>query len=91
MPEAIKLVSKLAKAKARLSPPLLRRSVEHAWHSRWWTMLSVATHSCFAHSLVEEECGNMHFADGPAPDLGDLLTEGRLLEAPTPSRLPARG
>ena len=91
MSKALKLVSQLAKAQARSTPALLQRSVEHAWYNRWWSMLSVAAQNCFAQSLVDEELGGMHFADGPTPDLGDLLTDGRLLDAPTPSRLPARG
>ena len=91
MPQALKFVTQLAKAKARMAPPLLRRSVAQAWHSRWWSMLSVVTQTCFAQSLVDEETDGMHFADGPAPDMGDLLTDGRLLDAPVPSRLPARG
>eukprot|EP00973_Karenia_brevis_P032313 4453165-Karenia_brevis.AAC.1 len=67
--------------KARSAPGLLRQSAELAWKSRWWAMLSVTAQSSFGQSLVEEHV-EAHFPDEDVPDLGNVLTDGRLLDAP---------
>ena len=86
--EATSFIRRLAKAKARGQPALLRRSAQLAYQSRWTGLLSVAAQKAFARTLLElpvDEAG----ADGAAPALSDVLHEARLLEPSAPSRLPA--
>ena len=86
--EALDFVRHLAKAKARAHPPLLRASAQMAYSHRWMGLLAVAAQRALAATLLElpvDEVG----ADGDPPLLEDVLHEGRLLEAPLPSRLPA--
>ncbi len=84
--EALDFIRRLARAKAREHPPLLRASAQMAYSHRWTGLLAVAAQRALATTLLElpvDEVG----ADGELPLLEDVLHEGRLLEAPTPSRL----
>ena len=58
-----------------------------AYSHRWMGLLAVAAQCALATTLElpVDEVG----ADGELPLLEDVLHEGRLLEAPTPSRLSA--
>ena len=85
--EALEFIRLLARAKVRSAPRLLRRSAQMAWTSRWMGLLAVAAHRAFASSLLalpmeESAC------DSEPPPLEDVFHEARLLEPPTPSRLP---
>ena len=51
--EAWRFVRLLARAKARASPPLLRRAAQAAWRRRWVETLAVAAQRAPADSLLE--------------------------------------
>ena len=88
--EAVRFVRALAKAKARSYPAVLRRSVQLAYTRRWTGLLAVAAQRAFAATLLElpvDEAG----CDGDPPPVEAVLREARLVEAPSPSRLPAGG
>ena len=84
--EALRVLKQLAAAKARQAPDLLRSSIRHGWHHRWLCMLSVATQSTLAESLLKP--GSQYFSeiDGACPDLLDLICD-RSLVPPVVSRL----
>ena len=83
-------VQKLAKAKARRSPRLLRKSAQIAWASRWLGLLAVAAHRAFATSLLDLPVDDFG-CDGEEPWLEEVLHEARLTVPPAPSRMPAHG
>ena len=57
-PEAVNFVGALAAAKARDSPPVLRRSAHLAWRRRWMRMLAVSCGRSFAaSSQARATCG----------------------------------
>lgn len=89
--EAYAFVWELAKAKARGVPTYLRFSAALAWQKRWMTMISVATFTSFAHSLILPKqplaCAGIQAAD-VAPDLADLFGRDAPLGG---SHLPLRG
>ena len=86
--EALDFVRCLARAKARQHPRLLQASARMAYAHRWTGVLAVAAMRALPTSLLElpvDEAG----AEGDPPLLEEVLHEGRLLDAPIPSRLPA--
>ena len=83
-------VQKLAKAKARRSPRLLRKSAQIAWASRWLGLLAVAAHRAFATSLLDLPVGDSR-CEGGEPWLEEVLHEARLTVPPAPSRMPVLG
>ena len=91
--ETAAVVWELARAKSREAPGYLRHSSMIAWHKRWTSMISVATFTAFAYSLLMPHAPLAAHAavDGEAPlDLVDLFgCVGR--GAPGVSRLPLRG
>ena len=87
----IKRVGMLAKYKARNEPPHLKRAVEFAWHSRWWSLLSVAAQRAFALSLIEVDCDAIKPLADFEPRVGDILADVRYELGPVFSRLPLRG
>ncbi len=87
---SLRLVTHLAKHKARGAPALLRKPARAAWHARWWGLLSVATQTALATTLSGE--GALALG-GPAGHsevaFEDVLDSAP--GAPFPSRLPLRG
>ena len=88
--EALDLVRLLARAKARAAPPLLRRSAQQAWQSRWSGILAVAAHRALAASLLDLDLGAVACVDGVEPPLGDALAVGASAGSPQVSRMPPR-
>jgi len=85
--EAVTFIRLLAKAKARSSPRILRKSVQAAFMHRWTGILSVAAQRALAATLLDAP---MPGAAEPRdePYLEDVLGDARLLEPRDPSRLP---
>ena len=83
-------VAKLAKYKARTELPHLKRATEFAWHSRWWSILSVAAMRALALSLIEVEGDAIKPLADFEPRLGDILADVRYELGPVVSRLPLR-
>ncbi len=87
--DALRMVSDLAKQKSQGAPALLRQSARAAWHYRWWSLLSVATQSALAATLLAE---GDQAPGGPTGDeevpLGEELEHAHL--ALSASRLPLR-
>ena len=84
-------VEKLAKYKASEELPHLRRASEFAWHSRWWSLLSVAAQRAFALSLIEVDCDAIKPLADFEPKVGEILADVRYEHGPADSRLPLRG
>ena len=72
-------------------PPHLKRAVEFAWHSRWWSLLSVAAQRAFALSLIEVDSDAIKPLADFEPRVGDILADVRYELGPVFSRLPLRG
>ena len=68
-------LSLLAKAKARSEPPVLRKSVEQAWRTRWGSILCCAAARGFATLLLELKHGGG--ADEAVPLAHDVVNESR--------------
>ena len=64
--QCVDFVRMLAKHKAREAPPVLQRSAEYGWQSRWWTLLSCSAHRTFAASITELDTKLMQPSTGPA-------------------------
>ena len=89
--QCVDFVRMLAKHKAKEAPPILQRSAEYGWQSRWWTLLSCSAHRTFAASITELDTKLMQPSTGPAPTLADGCEFWRLEAAgPEFSRLPLR-
>ena len=88
--EWIDLIPKLAQAKARSAPKLLRRSAEFAWTRRWWDMLAVAAQGAFAGTLVGDDV-EQGLRDGFPPPHSSVMSDSRYASGPANSRLPSRG
>ena len=52
--DSLKFVRRLARARARGAPPLLRASARQAWANRWWGLLSVAVQDALAATLTRQ-------------------------------------
>ena len=86
--EATTFVRLLAKSKARSFPRILRKSIQAAFMHRWFGMISVAAQRSLACTLLDvpfEETTER----SEEPFLDDVLSDARLLEAPSPSRFPS--
>ena len=59
--ETRSFVSKLAKARGRIEPAILRRRAEQAWRMRWMSILGCSAAKAFASSLLNLKAGG---ADG---------------------------
>lgn len=90
-PEAIDLLRKLVRVRARAAPAYLRAATTQAFACRWSGLLAVAAHKAFAASLLALPLQGEVCIDGDAPAMSDLLTDARWAESPAPSRLPPRG
>ena len=87
----IKWVAHLAKYKASSELPHLRRASEFAWHSRWWSILSVAAQRALALSLIEVDGDAIKPLADFEPRVGEILADVRYELGPFASRLPLRG
>ncbi len=72
---SLELLSLLAKHKVRDAPPVLRRSAQLAWATRWSTLLGVALQDAVAASLLEPaRKGMLLHHDLPfCPEIDELL------------------
>ena len=87
-PEAMRLVRLLARARARASPNILRRSAQLAWQRRWTAMMAFAAQRAFAMTLLHLPLGSAGCLDGATPPLADVLADARRDDFPQlPSRL----
>jgi len=87
----IKWVAHLAKYKASSELPHLRRASEFAWHSRWWSILSVAAQRALVLSLTEVDSDAIKPLADFEPRVGDILADVRYELGAVESRLPLRG
>jgi hypothetical protein len=87
----IKWVAQLAKYKASSELPHLQRASEFAWHSRWWSILSVAAQRALALSLIEVDGDAIKPLADFEPKIGDILADVRYELGSVVSRLPLRG
>ena len=71
---AYRFLVRLAKAKVRQSPAVLRKALVLAWLRRWTGMLAHSIHDAFAATLVEEVPREADGTDGDAPPQGSLLS-----------------
>ena len=88
--DAIRLVQRCARLRARSAPQLLRASAIAAWSTRWWGILSVAVQDSLAACIGREG----HLAFGGHEEDPELPLAEVLLLAAQPvaqSRLPFRG
>ena len=65
----------LATYSSRNEPPHLKGAVEFAWHSRWWSILSVAAQRAFALSLIEVDCDAIKPLADFEPGIGYILAD----------------
>ena len=89
--DCITWVGRLAKMKASAELPHLQRAAEFAWHSRWWSLLSVAAQRAFALSLIEVDCEAIKPLADFEPKVGAVLADVRYELESVVSRLPLRG
>ena len=87
----IKWVAHLAKYKASSELPHLKRASEYAWHSRWWSILSVAAQRALVLSLIEVDSDAIKPLADFEPRVGDILADVRYELGAVVSRLPLRG
>ena len=87
--DALRLVRRLARFRARAAPQLLRRSAAVAWSNRWWGILSIAVQDALAATIARD--GHLALggtdADEEVP-LADVLLSAA--PAASPSWLPLR-
>ena len=81
----------MAKWKASGELPHLKRAAEFAWHSRWWSLLSVAAQRAFALSLIEVDCDAIKPVADFEPKVGAILADVRDKLESAVSRLLLRG
>ena len=84
-------MAQLAKYKASSELPHLQRASEFAWHSRWWSILSVAAQRALALSLIEVDGDAIKPLADFEPKIGDILADVRYELGSVVSRLPLRG
>ena len=87
-PEALRLLSRLAREHSKQAPAVLRHSARAAWHRRWMCAVSVAAQTALAASLAEPAALLSSCPTGGDIDPGEVMTAWR--GTPQPSRLPAR-
>ena len=78
--EALDLLRRLARSKARSAPPWMRASVGQAFAYRWSALISVAAHRALATSLLHLPLTDALDVDDEHPDAGDVLTDARFAE-----------
>ena len=71
--EAWQLLQKLANAKCRSAPTLLRRSAALSWHRRWSSAVSISVQAALASSLSQPSAMAALAPDSSPPELCDLL------------------
>ena len=64
---------------------------EFAWHSRWWSILSVAAQRALVLSLIEVDSDAIKPLADFEPRVGDILADVRYELGAVESRLPLRG
>ena len=89
-PDALEFLQKLARARAREAPLLLRGSVVHALLYRWSGLVAVAAQRAFASSLLELPLLGESCVDGALPSHSDLCADARWTATLEASRLPLR-
>ena len=89
--QCVDFIQVLAKHKAREAPPLMRRSAEYGWSSRWWSLLSCAAQRAFISSITDMDTHFLQPSRAPLPSLEEGCDAARLEVGPSPSRLPLRG
>ena len=75
--ESLALLEQAAAAKARQAPVPLQRSMARVWKTRWTAMLSVATQTALAATLVNDGAKLLDAADGAAPPCAEAWLDGR--------------
>ena len=88
--DAVDFLRRLARARAREAPQLLRPSVAHAFLFRWSGLVAVAALKSFAASLLELPLVGESNVDGELPSVSDLCADARWSTPPDVSRLSAR-
>jgi hypothetical protein len=83
------VVRLLAKGKSRDAPACLGKSVEYAFLSRWWAMLSVTAQSALAASLLDTIEFNAPDELHPTPPLDTVLHSTIYSDGPQVSRIGA--
>ena len=77
--EGLDFVRRLARARARSSPPWMRASAAQAWAYRWSALLSIAAQRAFAVSLLHLHLDTALAVDGEAPTDVDACVDARWL------------
>ena len=90
-PTCVEFVQSLAKQKAKEAPPVMRRSAELGWTSRWWSLLSCAAQRSFIASITDVDTHFLQKSRAPQPSLEEGCDSARLEVSPYVSRLPLRG
>ena len=90
-PTCVEFVQSLAKQKAKEAPPVMRRSAELGWTSRWWSLLSCAAQRSFIASITDVDTHFLQKSRAPQPSLEEGCDGARLEVSPDVSRLPLRG
>ncbi len=89
----IEFVQSLEKQQAKEAPPVMRRSAELGWTSRWWTLLPCAAQRSFIASIADVDTHFLQKSRAPkaAPKAEPSFEEGcdgaRLEVSPHVSRL----
>ena len=87
----VNFVRVLAKHKASEAPPIMRRSAEYGWSSRWWSLLSCAAQRAFVSSITDVDIHFLQPSRAPQPSLEEGCDAARLEVGPSFSRMPMRG
>ena len=85
--EAVEFIDLLAAAKVRSEPLLLRASAQQAWKRRWINILTNASQTALATSLLEMPPSRAHNVDGETPSLRDVFANSRWSSPPDFSKL----
>ena len=83
-------IQSMAKQKAKEAPPVMRRSAELGWTSRWWSLLSCAAQRSFIASITDVDTHFLQKSLAPQPTLEEGCDAARLEVSPDFSRLPLR-
>ena len=88
--EAATFLRLLARHRAATIPAHLRPAAQTAWVARWAALLAVAAQHAFASSLLELPLAGESNGDDAAPELHEVLADGRWDRPPAASRVPPR-
>ena len=83
-------IQSMAKQKAKEAPPVMRRSAELGWTSRWWSLLSCAAQRSFIASITDVDTHFLQKSLAPQPTLEEGCDAARPEVSPDISRLPLR-